>query len=241
MKKIMTFAVIMAVAVLSLSADIYVKSKSHTDAMSIMGQNTPAKDEVSEQWISENALAQIGKDQGFVIDLKKNMMYIINFGAKSYVETTLPLDYAKLLPPQMAAMAGMMTMTATVTPGNETKKIGNWNSSLYNMNLSVMGMAMPMKIWASKDVPFDSGKYASLFANLMKGQMRLDDASVKEFQKIQGFQIATEMNADIMGAKMHTASEVLEIAVRPAPKGVYEAPAGFTKNDKLSMEEIQKR
>ncbi len=241
MKKILTFMAILAVAALSLSADIYVKSKSHTDAMSVMGQNTPAKDDVSEQWISENALAQIGKDQGFVIDLKKNVMYFINFGNKSYVETTLPLDYAKLLPPQMAAMAGMMTMTATVTPGSETKKIGNWNCSLYNMNLSVMGMAMPMKVWASKDVPFDTAKYASLFANLMKGQMRLDDASVKEFQKIKGFQIATEMNADIMGAKMHTSSEVMEIAVKAAPAGVYEAPKDFTKKDKLSMDEIQKR
>lgn len=241
MKKIFVFAAILALAALSLSADIYVKSKSHTDAMSMMGQNTPAKDEVSEQWISDTALAMIGKDQGFVIDLKKNVMYIINYGGKSYVETTLPLDYAKLLPEQMAAMAGMMSMTATVTPGTEKKKIGNWNCQLYNMNLSVMGMAMPMKIWASTDVPFNAAKYAALFANLMKGQMRLDDASVKEFQKIKGFQIATEMNAEIMGAKMHTTSEVTEIAVKDAPAGIYGAPKGFLKKDKLSMDELQKR
>lgn len=241
MKKILTFVAILAVAALSLSADIYVKSKSHTDAMSIMGQNTPAKDDVSEQWISDSALAMSGKDQGFIVDLKKNMMYIINHATKTYVEATLPLDYAKLLPPQMAAMAGMMIMTATVTPGNETKKIGNWNCSLYNMNMTVMGMAMPLKVWASTDVPFDTTKYIELFANLMKGQMRLDDASVKEFQKIKGFQIATEMNADIMGAKMHTSSEVLEIAVKEAPKGIYDAPKGYTKNDKLSMDELQKR
>ena len=74
MKKVLTFAAILALAALSLSADIYVKSKSHTDAMSIMGQNTPAKDDVTEQWISENALAQIGAAQGFIIDLKKNTM-----------------------------------------------------------------------------------------------------------------------------------------------------------------------
>ena len=241
MKKILTFVAILAVAALSLSADIYVKSKSHTDAMSIMGQNTPAKDDVSEQWLSESALAHNDKNQGFIVDLKKNMMYIINHANKSYVETTLPLDYAKLLPPEAAAMAGRMTMTATVTPGNETKKIGNWNCSLYNMNMSIMGIAMPMKIWASTDVPFDRAKYAELFANLLKGQMRLDDASVKEFQKIKGFQIATEMNAEIMGAKMHTSSEVLEIAVKNAPQGVYSAPKDYVKKDKLSRDEFQKR
>jgi hypothetical protein len=241
MKKFFALVLMLALAALALSADIYVKSKSHTDAMSIMGQNTPAKDEVSEQWISDTALAMVGKDQGFVIDLRKNVMYIINYAGKSYVETTLPLDYAKLLPAEMAAMAGMMTMTATVTPGTERKRIGTWNCQLYNMNLSVMGMAMPMKIWASTEVPFDTTRYAALFANLMKGQMRLDDASVREFQKIRGFQIATEMNAEIMGAKMHTTSEVVEIAVRDAPRGIYGAPAGFVKKDKLSMDELQKR
>ena len=241
MKKILTFAVIMAVAALSLSADIYVKSKSHTDAMSIMGQNTPARDDVSEQWISEKALAQNGKDQGFIIDLTKNVMIFVNHGGKSYVETPLPLDIAKIMPPQMAAMAGMMTMTATVTPGTERKRIGNWNCSLYNMNMSVMGMAMPLKIWASTDVPFDTAKYAGLLGNLLKGQMRLDDASIKEFQKIKGFQIATEMNAEIMGAKMHTASEVMEITKKAPPAGVYSVPAGFTKTATLNLEDLQKR
>jgi hypothetical protein len=240
MKKLMIFAAILALAALSLSADIYVKSKSHTDAMSIMGQNTPAKDDVSEQWISDYALAQSSAAQGFIIDLKKNTMTFLNHGKKTYVETTLPLDMAKILPPQMAAMAGMMTMTATVTPGQDKKKIGNWNCSLYDMNMSVMGMAMPMKIWASTDVPFDTAKYASLFANLLKGQMRLDDASVKEFQKIRGFQIASEMNAEIMGAKMHTSSEVLEIAVKPAPANAYSVPKGYVKKDTLAVDEIQK-
>jgi hypothetical protein len=71
--------------------------------------------------------------------------------------------------------------------------------------------------------------------------MRLDDASIKEFQKIRGFQIATEMNAEIMGAKMHTSSEVMEIAVKEAPKGVYSVPAGYVKKDTLSAEDLQKR
>ena len=70
--------------------------------------------------------------------------------------------------------------------------------------------------------------------------MRLDDASVKEFLKIKGFQIATEMNAEIMGAKMHTTSEVLEIAVKEAPTGIYSVPAGYVKKDTLSVDEIQK-
>ena len=110
------------------------------------------------------------------------------------------------------------------------------------MNLSVMGMAMTMKVWASTPTFPSTRPIRQPVANLLKGQMRLDDASVKEFPKIKGFQIASDMNADIMGAKMHTASEVMEIAVKAAPAGrVCALPAGFTKKDKLSMDEIQKR
>ena len=241
MKKLTVLLVLMAVVALFANADVYVKTKTHSDAVSIMGQTTPAKDDVTEQWISDNALAHIGKDQSFIIDLNRNVMDIINHGAKTYVEATLPVDFAKLLPPQAAAMAGMMQMSATVTPGTETKKIGNWNCHLYKVNMSVMGMAMPLTVWASTDVPFDTAKFATLFAALLKGQMRFDDASVKEYLKIKGFQIASEMNAEIMGAKIHTTSEALEIGLKTAPAGVYSVPKGYAKKDTLSMDEVQKR
>ncbi len=64
MKKFVIGLTIVAMAALSLSADIYIKSKSHTDAMSVMGQATPATDTVSEQWISDNVFANRTGDNG---------------------------------------------------------------------------------------------------------------------------------------------------------------------------------
>ena len=61
--------------------------------MSMMGQTTPAKDDVIRAVDLGERPGPDRQDQGFIIDLKKNMMYIINHGNKSYVETTLPLDY----------------------------------------------------------------------------------------------------------------------------------------------------
>ena len=127
MKKIIVGLVIVATAALSLSADIYIKSNSHTDAMSMMGQNTPATDSVSELWISDNAIAMMGKDSRTIIDLSKNMFTMISLEKKSYVETPLPVDFAKLLPPEMAAMAGMIVMSAKVSPTGETHRVGQWN------------------------------------------------------------------------------------------------------------------
>ena len=243
MKKFLVMLVLVAVVALSLSAaDVYIKTKTHTDAMSVMGQNTPARDDISEAWIGDNVFVTITSAQSIVIDLSKNLAYFITPANKTYVETPLPLDYAKILPPEAAAMAGMLKMTATVTPTTETKKIGSWNCTGYDVNLTIMGMAMKMRSWASTDVPFDFGAFnAKFLANMLKGQMRLDDASAKEFSKMKGYQIASDMTGDIMGAKMHTTSEVVEITKKSAPAGAYAVPAGFTKTASLSMDALQKR
>jgi len=136
MKKFFALTALVLMAALSLSADIYVKQKTHTDG--IMGQ--PATDVIQEQWISENAFASVSADQSIIMDMKKNLMYMINHKAKTYVESTLPMDLTKLLPPEFAAMAGMMMMTATVSPTTQTKKVGQWNCTGYDVTITVMGI-----------------------------------------------------------------------------------------------------
>ena len=237
MKKFIAVFALFCVASLSLSADVYIKTKTHQDAMSMMGQTTPAKDSIAEQWIGDDVFAHVSADQSMIINLKKNMAWIINHKAKNYVETPLPLDMAKLLPPEAAAFAGMMKMTATVTPTNDTKKVGQWACQGYTMNMSIMGMNVVTKVWASTDVGFDTAAFnAKFLGNIMKGQMMMDDASIKELGKIKGFQIATE--SEMFGAKSTT--EVVEIAKKTAPAGLYSLPAGYAKTASLSMDALKK-
>jgi hypothetical protein len=241
MKKFFALLVMVLTVSLALSADIYIKSTMHQDAMAVMGQNTPARDDTAESWIGDDKFAMISGAQSFIMDLKKNVMYIVNPKNKSYVEATLPLDFSKLLPPEAAAMAGMFKMTATVKPTGETKTVGQWNCTGYDVTLSVMGMPMNMKVWASTDVPFDFNAFnAKIYGNLLKGQMRLDDASVQEMMKIKGYQIASETSMDMMGMKMHMTSEVLEIGKKTPPANIYAPPSDYTKKDTLSLDEIKR-
>jgi hypothetical protein len=241
MKKLFLFAsLILAVTALA-SADIYVKSQSHTDAMSFMGQTQPEKNEITEQWIGNDVFASVMAEQSFVVDLKKNILLMINHQNKSYIETTIPLDFGKLLPQEMAAMASMFKMSVTVNPTTEKKKIGQWDCTGYDMTMTVMMMPMKMKVWATTQVDFDMAKFLDMYANVMAAQMRLDDASLKEVKKIKGFLIASEMTGDIMGAKLRQTTEVVEISKKDAPSGIYSAPAGYTKKDKLSQDDLQRR
>jgi len=243
MKKIFAvFALILCVSSV-FAADVYVKSSSHSDAVSIAGQNQPARDTITEQWIGDGKVATVSPANTLIIDIAKNVMYIINNKAKTYVESKLPLDITKLLPPAMSGMLQGMKTTATVTATGNKKTFGARSCDEYSVSLNMMMMPLNLKVYATTDVPFDYQKYAEkIQSSLLKSQMMgIDDDSVKEFGKIKGFTIAQEMTGDIMGAKIHQITEVLEIANKPAPAGVYEVPAGYTKQETLSMEELQQR
>lgn len=242
MKKLCAFFSLVLMLAAFASADIYIKSKTHTDAFAVMGQSQPAKDGTTEQWLGDDKFATITPEMSIVIDLKKNILYMINHGNKSYIESPLPFDFAKIVDPQMAQMMSqMMKMTVTVTPNGQTKTIGQWNCSGYDVAINMMMMPMKLSVWASTDVPFDVEKFMKLYANVLKAQLRLDEAAVQEMMKVKGYWIAMETNADIMGAKMHNTTEVIEISKKSPDASVYSVPAGYTKKDKLSMQDMQNR
>lgn len=243
MKKLVLIVTLVIVSFAFLSADVYIKTKTHRDAFEMMGQKQPAKDEITEQWLGKNKFATKTSNQNMVIDLGKSVMYVIYPQTKSYVEAQLPLDMAKLLPEQMAQMMSMFKLTVTVTPNGQTKKVGKWNCSGYDVVMSLTGMmpmTMNMKVWASKDVPFDWKTYMDkMFPNLMKVQsanMPFGEEMLNEFKKIKGYQVASELTMSIMGANMRVTTEVVEITEKPAPAGTYSVPAGYTKQDKMTIQ-----
>jgi len=242
MKKLITlFSLVLVLAALG-SADVYIKSKTHTDAFSMMGQNQPAKDETTEQWFGDDKFAMVTPEFSLIVDLKKNLMDWVNHANKTYVESGLPFDFTKIAPPEMAQMLSqMMMMTVTVTPNGQTKTIGQWNCSGYDVSIQMMMMPMKMTVWATTDVPFDLDKFGKMYANVLKAQMRIDDAAVEEMMKIKGFWIASETAIEIMAAKMRSTSEVIEISKKAPDASVYSVPAGYAKQDKLSMKDIQRR
>lgn len=237
MKKLVLVVTLVVVSWAFLNADVYIKTKTHTDAFEMMGKKQPAKDQVSEQWLGDNKFAQISENQTMVVDLSQNVIYVIYPDRKSYVEAKLPLDLSKLLPEQAAAMMKMMKMTVTVNPTGESKKVGNWNCKGYDIDMNMQMMKMKIKSWVTKEVPFDWKAFGEkVFPLVMKlsGNMGLDENAIKEFKKLEGFQVAMEMNMNLMGQDLKTTSQVMEISKKPAPAGIYSVPQGYTKQDKLT-------
>ena len=242
MTRILASVLLVLLASPAFAADVFVRIKTHSDPTAAGGQAQPARDDVTEQWYGPGKTAQSGGDGGFIVDLEKNMAYMVNHRDKSYVPMPLPIDITKVLPPELAQMAPRMQMTASVTPTTDTKTIGSWPCTAYDVSLTVMGMPMALRVWASTAVPAALLDYASQVTPVfLQGQMRLTDESVKEFAKIRGFQVATELTADMMGARMRTTTEVVEIVEKPAPAGTFAPPAGYAQKATLSLQDLQRR
>jgi hypothetical protein len=237
MKKIVLLALVLISVALVLRADVYIKTQIHTDPMTVMGNAQPASDQTTEQWIATDKMATVMGDRVMVMDSARKTAYIINVKEKTYLETPLPLDMAKLVPPEASQMLGMMKVTVTVAPNGKTQKVDKWDCKGYDVGLNMPMMPMKMSVWATTDVPFDWKKFSELAMSAAKMGM-IDEQSMKEFQKIEGFQIASETSGDVMGAKLKVTSRVVEIASKPSPAGIYLVPAGFTKVDKLSLQEL---
>lgn len=235
MKKLILIVTLVMISFAFLHADVYIKQKTNTGAF--MGQ--PAKEVFQEHWLGKNKMAMISQNNSMILNIETQKLYMVNHGNKSYIETALPLDMTKLMPEQMAQMMkGMMEgMTINVQPNGQTKQVANWNASGYDVKITVMGMEMKMTFWASKDVPFDWKKYSDLYSEVYKAQFKMGEKFMEEFKKVQGFPVATEMDA--MGMKAITTT--VEISQKDPGPDTYSVPAGYAKKDKLSMEDMQQR
>ena len=242
MKKGLFIFILIALTTGLVTADIYIKQKIHTDAVSMMGQNQPAVDDFSEIWFTENKMAMHSPGTSIIVDMDKKVVLMVNTEGKTYVEMEIPVDFSKYIPEELAQMAQMMLNTSvTVQPTGESMTINAWKCDGYDVNMDMMMFKMKTKVWASKDVPFDWKELTNKYMEMSKVTLRLNDQSINEMAKIEGYQIKSETTMNMMGSDINSYQEVVEISEKAAPVGTYTVPEGFLKQDKISSADLIKR
>jgi len=242
MKKYFFILILIAITTGLVTADVYIKQKMHTDAVNIMGQNQPAVDEFSEIWFTENKMAMHSPGTSIIVDMAKKVVLMVNIEGKTYVEMEIPVDFSKYIPDEAAQMAQMILNTSvTVQPTGESMTINNWKCEGYDVNVDMMMFQVKTKVWASKDIPFDWKELMGKYMEMSKVLLRLNDQSIQEMTKIDGYQIKSETTINMMGSDMNSYQEVVEISQKAAPAGTYAVPEGFKKQDKFTSAELMKR
>lgn len=239
MKKILLLSMVITILFSFLNAEIYIKTKSHTGAFELMGQKRPERVDYSDQWIAGNKMVHIREQGSVIIDLDKKAVFIIYHEPKTYVEAPLPLEMKKLLPTEMLAMMSMWKVSAKTTASGETKKIKKWNCNGYNVDITMGMMSMKIKTWATKDIPINwkdfSTKFYPILLQAVLGQV-MDEDTLNQYLAVDGFQVYSEITVNIMNQEIKSTREVVEIADKPAPAGVFSVPAGYKKQDKIIIQ-----
>lgn len=236
---VMVAAVMMAPAL--VRADIFMKEKTHTDGMTIMGQAQPPQDKVSTVWVSKDRMRT---DQGdtssiaMVVD-GKVVIYHLNHAKKTYTELTFGSDGTQDVAPGMPG-----EMKVKVTPTSETKKIGNWNCKKYLQEMDMGMMPIYSEVWASEDLKMPYADfYEKLSSSMSPGQPGMGLASqamMEEMKKIKGMPVLTITSMTMMkNVNIKSSRELLEIKEGTAPAGTFDIPAGYTKE--ASMTDFSRR
>ena len=238
-------------ATVQARADIYMKQKTHTGALKVMGQTQPEKDEISVTWLGVGlARMDQGAATSSILLGEKKILYMLDHNKKTYAE--MPLDLDKMFDEAAGAAAGddpemaeakkkmpafmknLMKgatggMSAKVTETGETKKIGSWNCRKYIIDMD-MGMAgkTTSEAWATEDLKIDYSLYVTSAYAMLASQPGFDKI-VKEMRKIKGVIVYSTAKISVMGSDVTSTTELLECNEKSAPAGNYDIPAGYKK------------
>ncbi|MBU0985267.1 MAG: hypothetical protein KKA42_15440 [candidate division Zixibacteria bacterium] len=231
--KLVVLAALVLIFGLTGSADagVYIKMLNHTDAMNVMGQSSPARDDTTVLWMSGDMGYQDHGTEGVTIFRgDKQMIYLVSPETKSYVEVSLDPNAPPAAANPMAAMMG--TPTVTVTPTDETKKIGDWDAKKYVVSIAMGPMKMTNDHWATEDINIDAEKYQALSSGMMMQLPGFAEA-MKELYKIKGMVVESKGVVNIMGTEVGNWTKVLESAEKDPPEGIFDIPEGYEKVDML--------
>jgi limonene-1,2-epoxide hydrolase len=130
---------------------------------------------------------------------------------------------------------GEPAIKATVTSTGESKTINGWDAEKYTVDFKMHMGEGTQVIWAAPDLAIDQGMYQMMKA-MMMSQMEGFDDFIKEMEKVNGVPVQTSTTMTIMGALVETTSKLLEYETgKDAPEGMFDLPAGYEKQDMMSM------
>ena len=217
-------------------ADSYFKQATHVDAFEMMGQKSPEKNDTSIVWLTEGkACCQIGNEASVIFDSQNGSLYMLDHEKKQY--SMIPMDLFgggnkgdasknEEMAKMMEAMGG--SIEVTVTPTDETKKIGDWNTTKYIVNIKIAMMPSKQEIWTTEDIKIDYTMFNAV-NNGMMAQMPGFEKILEEMKQVKGIAVKTVTRTSAMGGEIVTNMNLIEYAEKDAPDGVYDIPEGYKK------------
>ncbi len=243
MKTVMLFLSIFFVSATGAGADICIKQHAHTDDYYYGGRVTPAEDTDIEVWFGGRRMAYITENRSIVIDLGGRTLTWINLEDSTYAETTLPFEWANIATEEAVGWLGRYPQVGTVEATGQTKEINGYKCTCYEITSWIDAQGSRYnetdeKMWVTTDLPLDWKSFEEMNAVFLR--LRNTGPEYAEaLGGVKGYPILSDGDRFIKGFSVKTTEEVVEILEKDPPPGAYAVPDGFTKKEKLTIQDIR--
>ncbi|MCP4156324.1 MAG: DUF4412 domain-containing protein [bacterium] len=247
MKHIPFLIIIILISAIGMSASEapdtagYVKEQVHSDGYYNYGKEAPESTYTRELWISGQKLAVVSEAKKILVDTEKKSIIIINRKGKSYVESTLPLEFANVLPANLAGFFTSMIIKGNIKSTGENKTIDKWKCMGYAFTFSSgaedsKSSEIDSQCWYTTDVPFDIATFHLAYTPVL--QMRyFGPELLAKVAELKGFPVLTNTTTYTSNGGVKSNVKLLELAKKPLPADIFSIPEGFTKKEKLTYPE----
>jgi len=242
MKLFVSCLVILVITSSAAAADTFIRHKVHTDGYYYGGTVTDPEEREYEVWIGEERVSYKHDRRMIILDLKNEILTFINLQDSSYAETALPIVWKDLLDEEAAGRALQFKTVGVIKDTGETKTIDGRECRCYEINSWIPYEGTKYnerdtQIWVTTDMPFDMDAFMETNLHYLRLQ-RYEDAFLEELLNIKGYEVASESKLYIKGFAVNESEEIVEIYDQEAPADAYSVPAGFTKKEKLGIQDL---
>jgi uncharacterized protein DUF4412 len=212
--------------------DTVLTTKVHTDAFTMRGRETPARDATQTVWIrGKDRMRFEDGERVVIVRLDEKKLYVLDPKEKSVSAVDLPFDAKKYLPedgPFAERVEQMMAAKVTVTPSDETKRIGSWSARRFAVARSGAAGSSTSTVWTSTEVGVDSAaalEMVTAVQSLQPGEGIPGD----ERKKIEGFPVLAETTRSMGETEIKSRKELVSVERKEAPAGAFDVPADYEK------------
>ena len=222
----------------TVSADLYLRTMIHTDATYHHGAVVPAEDSETELWIGDGKMSYDDESRRFLFDLDEGKLIIMEMADSGYVETDLPLDLTKIVPPDYVERLAMFPITGKVSILGETREVRgrecrsymiyhfiDYNDIKYNET--------ERTVWACDDLGIDE-RFEKAWLATMFTMNNFKPELIEQIVEAGGWELLSSSVRYSEGQQVHSGREVVEIEEREPPEGVYTVPSWFRKKDYIN-------
>lgn len=227
----------------SVLADTCIKQKHYTAEYYYGGIVTPEENSEFEMWFGDKKMAYISHNRIVIVDAAKDILVFANTIDSTFVETTLPFDWANVVDESTVEYLARYQMEGTVKDTGKTKTILGRKSKCVEFSTWIESDGETFNhrdeaVWVTTDLPIDWEVYAKIQRNSLK-LMNYDEALVEAFLAVKGVPIETDADVYQKGFSVKSTERTVEIIETQPETDVYSLPSYFKKKDQLSMADLR--